>query len=322
VARTSCPVGHPVRKWWHHCPTCDRSLTWGDTSGRIGGECEECGWAISPLFGYCPWCATEQEEGGERPVREARGFTLDTPCDWKCGGRVQYPMPHCPTCARHQYWREDRRFEGTCPHCDRGVDDAMPWCPWCGSDASGQDLMQRALRRTRRLLLVSRIRPWDYKVLLRPGVSGVDPKYPNIVEIEQRYVTGRRQDEIPWRMLTGLITHELGHSFLFRHWRWAKSPEFRRAFGDVTKAYRVRDDGWVDFQRRRVAIAPTDHVSGYATQHPQEDFAETFRFFVTRHGRLRDLFAELGRKRKGVVVYQKFLVLQEYVNGLRRRSRG
>lgn len=322
MGRTTCAIGHPVRKWWRHCPACDRSLTWGDTSGRIGGECEECGWAISPLFGYCPWCAAEQEEGGDRPVREARGFTLDTPCDWKCGGRVQYPMPHCPSCGRHQYWNEDRRFEGTCPHCDRGVDDAMQWCPWCGSDASGQDLMQRALRRTRRLLLVSRIRPWDYKVLLRPGVSGVDPKYPNIVEIEQRYVTGRRQDEIPWRMLTGLITHELGHSFLFRHWRWAKSPEFRRAFGDVTKAYRVRDDGWVDFQRRRVAIAPTDHVSAYATEHPQEDFAETFRFFVTRHGRLRDLFAELGRKRKGVVVYQKFLVLQEYVSGLRRRSRG
>jgi hypothetical protein len=296
-------------------------LTWGDTSGRIGGECEECGWAVSPQFGYCPWCAAEQEEGGDRPVREARGFTLDTPCDWKCGGRVQYPMPHCPTCSRHQFWREDRRFEGTCPHCDRGVDDAMQWCPWCGGDATGQDLMQRALRRTRRLLLVSRIRPWDYKVLLRPGVSGVDPKYPNIVEIEQRYVTGRRQDEIPWRMLTGLITHELGHSFLFRHWRWAKSPGFRRVFGDVTKAYRVRDDGWVDFQRRRVAIAPTDHVSAYATEHPQEDFAETFRFFVTRHGRLRDLFAELGRKRKGVVVYQKFLVLQEYVAGLRKRSR-
>jgi hypothetical protein len=321
VGRTSCAVGHPVKRWWRHCPTCDRELTWGDTSGRIGGECEECGWAISPLFGHCPWCAAEQDEGADRPVREARGFTLDTPCDWKCGGRVQYPMSHCPTCGRHQYWREDRRFEGTCPHCDRGVDDAMQWCPWCGSDASGQDLMQRALRRTRRLLLVSRIRPWDYKVLLRPGVSGVDPKYPNIVEIEQRYVTGRRQDEIPWRMLTGLITHELGHSFLFRHWRWAKSPEFRRAFGDVTKAYRVRDDGWVDFQRQRVAIAPTDHVSAYATEHPQEDFAETFRFFVTRHGQLRDLFAELGRKRKGVVVYQKFLVLQEYVKGLRMRSR-
>ena len=79
----------------------------------------------------------------------------------------------------------------------------------------------------------------------------------------------------------------------------------------------MRDDLCVDFQRRRVSTAPIDHVSAYAQQHPQEDFAETFRFYVTRHGKLRDLFSELGRKRKGVVVYQKFLVLQDYVRRLR-----
>jgi len=145
----------------------------------------------------------------------------------------------------------------------------------------------------------------------------VDPKYPKVVEIEQRYVTGRRQDEIPWTMLTGLILHELGHSFLYHHWRWTRSEDFLRTFGEVDKAYRVRDDLWVDFQRRRVSTAPIDHVSAYAQQHPQEDFAETFRFYVTRHGKLRDLFSELGRKRKGVVVYQKFLVLQDYVRRLR-----
>jgi hypothetical protein len=167
------------------------------------------------------------------------------------------------------------------------------------------------------LLLVSRIRPWGYRVLLRPGVSGVDPKYPKVVEIEQRYVTGRRQDEIPWTMLTGLIVHELGHSFLYHHWHWTRADAFRRVFGEVDKAYRVKDETWVDFQRRRVATAPVDHVSAYAMQHPQEDFAETFRFYVTRLGRLRDLFSELGRKRKGVVVYEKFLALHDYVRQLR-----
>ena len=40
----------------------------------------------------------------------------------------------------------------------------------------------------------------------QPGISGVDPRYPKIVEIEQRYVVGKqRQDEIPWTMLVGLI---------------------------------------------------------------------------------------------------------------------
>ena len=72
-------------------------------------------------------------------------------------------------------------------------------------------------------------------------------------------------------------------------------------------------------RRRRVAIAPVNHVSGYATRHPQEDLAETFRFYVTRRGRLRELFAEFGRKRKGVTVYEKFLVLHEYVRAMRGR---
>jgi hypothetical protein len=71
------------------------------------------------------------------------------------------------------------------------------------------------------------------------------------------------------------------------------------------------DNTWVYFQRRRIAIAPTNFVSAYAAKHPQEDFAETFRFYVTRRGRLRDLFGEFGRKRKGVILYEKFLVLHD-----------
>ena len=191
-------------------------------------------------------------------------------------------------------------------------------CPWCGNDATGRDLIPRALTRVRRLLLVSRIRDWGYRVLLRPGISGVDPRYPKIVELEQRYVVGKRhRDEIPWTMLVGLITHELGHSFLYHHWEWTRARRFIRAFGEVDKAYRGMDNTWVYFQRRRVAIAPRDFVSAYAAKHPQEDFAETFRFYVTRRGRLRDLFREFGQKRKGVILYEKFLVLHDFVRALR-----
>ena len=60
-----------------------------------------------------------------------------------------------------------------------------------------------------------------------------------------------------------------------------------------------------------------NYVSMYAATHPQEDFAETFRFYVTRRGRLRELFGEFGRKRKGVVLFEKFLVLHDYVRSLR-----
>jgi len=294
---------------------------WRD-SGRItGAECYSCGWIVSDKFSWCPWCGADIYEEGfssEDPLRAPKGFRKDARCDAGCGGGVQYPMPYCPWCGGMQSWNEDRLFEGSCPRCARGVDDWMNTCPWCGRDATGRDLIPRALRRVRRLLLVSRVSDWGYRVMLRPGISGVDPRYPKVVEIEQRYVTGiRRRDEIPWSMLVGLITHELGHSFLYHNWHWTSSRAFRRAFGEVNKAYRGLDDTWVYFQRRRVAIAPTDHVSAYAARHPQEDFAETFRFYVTRRGRLRELFAEFGRKRKGVVVYEKFLVLHDYLRSLR-----
>jgi hypothetical protein len=79
----------------------------------------------------------------------------------------------------------------------------------------------------------------------------------------------------------------------------------------------VSDLGWVDFQRRRITTTHPNHVTAYAAKHPQEDFAETFRLYVTRRGRMRELLAEMGQKRKGVVVYQKFLELDRFVRSLR-----
>ena len=259
--------------------------------------------------------ATQRRSRSRRPG--ASGWTRGA--TGAAAGGCSTPCRHCPWCGRAQSWNEDDLFEGECPHCTRGVDDWMNACPWCGNDATGRDLIPRALTRVRRLLLVSRIRDWGYRVLLRPGISGVDPRYPKIVEIEQRYVVGKqRRDEIPWTMLVGLLTHELGHSFLYHHWEWTRHKRFIRAFGEVDKAYRGMDNTWVYFQRRRVAIAPRDHVSAYAAKHPQEDFAETFRFYVTRRGRLRDLFAEFGQKRKGVILYEKFLVLARFRAGTAR----
>ncbi|MFQ5890226.1 MAG: putative zinc-binding metallopeptidase [Gemmatimonadota bacterium] len=289
-----------------------------------GAECDACRWVVSGRFSYCPWCGSDiydEDVSSEVPLRAPRGFRLDAPCTRRCGGRVQFPMEYCPWCGGEQEWKYHDRFEGNCPHCGAGVDDAMDWCPWCGEDATGQDLIQRALTRVRRLLLVSGIRRWPYRVLLRPGISGVDPDYPNTIEIEQRYVvSARKRDEIPWKLLVGLIVHELGHSFLFNNWRWTRNRDFVRLFGRVDKAYRGVDNSWVSFQRRRVATYTPDYVSGYAATHPLEDFAETFRLYVTRRARMRELLAELGRKRKGVVVYEKFLHLHHFVRSLRARG--
>src|SRR5213079_2934867 len=98
-----------------------------------------------------------------------KGFKYHRRCQWGCGGGVMYPMRSCPWCGRPQKWRY-QEFQNICPHCNKGVND------------------------------------WMYRVLLRPGVSGVTHRTPKIIEIERRYVTSkrRRRDDISWNMLSGL----------------------------------------------------------------------------------------------------------------------
>lgn len=307
-----------IERFWYHCPNCSKALVWGDIQLQTGTECRYCRWIVSDSFSHCPWCGRDISDEGSspEPLKKPKGFKYERRCR-RCHGGLQYPMQWCPWCAKVQHWKYER-FQNDCPHCDRGVDDWMETCPWCGKDATGRDLVRQALRRVRSLLIVSRVKDWDYRILLRPGVSGVSPAAPKVIEIDRRYVTRkRRRDEISWNTLTGLILHELGHSFLYHNWSWTRSGRFRRTFGEVRKAYRVADEHWVDFERRRVATTLVDYVSRYAATHPQEDFAETFRFYVARRGRLRELFGEFGRKRKGVIVFEKFLVLHDYVRSLR-----
>src|SRR5437762_1625082 len=207
----------------------------------------------------------------------------------RCHTELERFWGYCPSCGRRLEWKDTQReTNAECAYCGWIVSDAASFCPWCGRNIQDEDSSDEPL------------------------------KAPKGFKFHRRYVTGkRRRDEISWNMLTGLLLHELGHSFLYHHWSWTRSGRFRRTFGEVRKAYRVADEHWVDFERRRIATTLTDYVSAYAATHPQEDFAETFRFYVARRGRLRELFSEFGRKRKGVRVYEKFLVLHDYVRSLR-----
>jgi hypothetical protein len=225
-------------------------------------------------------------------------------------------MRFCPWCGGDQEWEDN--YVGACPHCDRGVEDTWRVCPWCGFDPTGQDLIGEALHRVRELLKGAKIKDWGYSVLLRPGVSGVDPKYPTLVEIDRTYVVNaKRRTEIPWRMLVGLICHELGHSFLYYYWNLTRTEQFRRVFGEVHKAYRVHDETWVNFAKKKVTLVHAPYVSAYAATHPLEDFAEVFRIYVSRKGRIKDLFIDLGRAHKDVILYEKFLLLHRFVRSLR-----
>ncbi|MDP2576693.1 MAG: putative zinc-binding metallopeptidase [Gemmatimonadota bacterium] len=319
-ART-CGCGEPLRRYWYYCPKCSRRQIWRDEHEVTGAECYYCRWIVSDSFYYCPWCGRDisDEASSEEPLKKPRGFSFHARCDYGCGGGVQYPMQYCPWCAAEQHWIYGRMFDGVCPHCDGGVGDQMNYCVWCGNDAAGQDLLLPALRRVRGLLREARVPNWGYRILVRPGISGVDPRYPKIVEIQRRLIEKRAL--IDWPGLVGLISHELGHSFMFQHWPFARSARFRHAFGDVDKAYRGVDESWVSFRKRTLSDTPANHVTGYAATHPLEDFAETFRFYVIRRGRLKELLAEIGRKGKGVAVFEKFLTLHYFLAELRQRAR-
>jgi len=166
---------------------------------------------VSDRFSFCPWCGRDiaDRDSSPEPLKAPKGFKYHRRCQWRCGGGVMYPMQHCPWCGRPQKWRY-QEFQNICPRCNKGVNDWMEACPWCGKDATGRDLIRQALRRVRQLLVVGRLKDWQYRVLLRPGVSGVTHRTPKIIEIERRYVTSkrRRRDEISWNMLTGLILHD------------------------------------------------------------------------------------------------------------------
>jgi predicted amidophosphoribosyltransferase len=309
-----------LRRYWYYCPDCGKRLVWADQKSITGAECYYCGWIVSDSHSFCPWCGKDiaDEASSDVPLKRPRGFQYHARCSYRgCRGGIQYPMDYCPWCGRRQYWAFHGEYEGICPHCDGGVNDLMDCCPWCGRDATGQDLLKPALTRVRHLLQKVRVPDWGYRILVRPGISGVDPKFPDIVEIERRLV--ERRDQIYWPSLVGLIVHELGHSFLYHHWRFARSRRFRKAFGDVDKAYRGVDESWVSFRRRNLSKTPVNHVTAYASKHPLEDFSETFRFYVIRRGRLKDLLAEIGRLGKGVSVYEKFLTLHDYIQQLRKR---
>src|SRR5688572_15413922 len=127
-----CVCGTQLRRYWSFCPTCRKPRVWPDVKELTGAECYLCGWVVSNRFSFCPWCKTEIYEEGvssETPLKAPTGFKIDARCDAGCGGGVQYPMRCCPWCGRDQHWNEDHLFEGDCPHCGRGVDDNMEWCP-------------------------------------------------------------------------------------------------------------------------------------------------------------------------------------------------
>jgi hypothetical protein len=132
--------------------------------------------------------------------------------------------------------------------------------------------------------------------------SGVEEDAPRVIHLHRTMLCA---DRIPraivelserYSALTfrATIRHELGHALLFSKPRVARTPAFRRLFGDVRRAYRVgtvvdevgkrirRHGGLANPRYRRV-------VSLYAASHPHEQFAEAVRIALKTGGDRREI---------------------------------
>jgi hypothetical protein len=102
----------------------------------------------------------------------------------------------------------------------------------------------------------------------------------NLVEADDAERERHRRDLAePYRTLLGHFRHEVGHYYwqrLVQGGPWLKP--FRELFGDERQDYS-------DSLKKHYAEGPPDHwqqhfVSGYASMHPWEDFAETWAHFL------------------------------------------
>ena len=297
-----------MQRYRDFCSACGRAQRWNDlgespapTATSVGGRSPT---TLPTAPGVAPTSTRRGFPARSRSRRPAdSGWTpaatgaAAVECSIPCDTVLVQPPPEL---ERGPFLR------GESPHCSRGVDDRMNACPWCGGDPTGRDLIPRALTRVRRLLLVSRIKDWGYRVLLRPGSREWTPCI----------LRSSRSSSAMW-WAGGGETRSPGPCW------WGCSPtSWDTASSIITGSgpapgssggrlgrWTRRTGGWtilVYFQRRRIAIAPTNFVSAYAAKHPQEDFAETFRFYVTRRGRLRDLFGELVGNAKALFSTRNF----------------
>ncbi|MBL0219078.1 MAG: putative zinc-binding metallopeptidase [Myxococcales bacterium] len=127
--------------------------------------------------------------------------------------------------------------------------------------------------------------------------SGVEEEVPQVIHLHRTMLVA---DRIPRQIVElserysaltfrATIRHELGHALLFAAPRVARTPAFRRLFGDVRTKYRVgtvvdevgrrirRHGGLTNPRYRRV-------VSLYAATHPHEQFAEAVRIALATLG--------------------------------------
>lgn len=123
-----------------------------------------------------------------------------------------------------------------------------------------------------------------FDLVYLPDSEGVTGHRPGVVTIDLREVDDRFREAArlyfgePDRTVLGHLRHEIGHHY----WnvlvdRTGAVDESRAVFGDERVDYRSALERHYEHLGRPV---PDTHISGYATAHPSEDWAETFAHYL------------------------------------------
>ncbi len=123
-----------------------------------------------------------------------------------------------------------------------------------------------------------------FDLVYLPDSEGVTGHRPGVVTIDLREVDDRFREAArvhfgePDRTVLGHLRHEIGHHFWTRLVDQNDAlDEFRSLFGDERLDYQAALERHYQHLGRPV---PDTHVSGYATAHPSEDWAETFAHYL------------------------------------------
>jgi len=187
--------------------------------------------------------------------------------------------------------------------CGQTAWDICPWAARRHGPATGGG-GQIDARRARRLLVVSRLRTWNYRVLLRAGRLGVTHAHPRSVKSRAALLeasAARRERDLV-NMLHRLAAARAGTHRSCSITGWTRTPgACRRAFGrSAQSVHRVADSRGRLRGRRGVATTwPT--TSRRTPARTPGGFAETSFALRVAARKLRELFSEFGRNRKGVV---------------------
>jgi hypothetical protein len=245
-------------------------------------SCQVCGAEVSFVSTECDNCATAlgffPADGEVRPLQPMHAAGYTTPASasavwWRCLN-FAWGCNWMVAADSGAVWCASCRLTRGRPD-DSTIDAVLAW-------STTEQAKRRLIFQLWTLQLP--VEGVVFDLVYLPDSEGVTGHRPGVVTIDLREVDDRFREAArvyfgePDRTVLGHLRHEIGHHFWTSLVRDSGAiDEFRQIFGDERVDYRSALERHYEHLGRPV---PDSHVSGYATAHPSEDWAETFAHYL------------------------------------------